>query len=186
MWCATLTVTGITVYLAFVHPSFLTDPFRELFIIIEGSVIASLIFESWHNRLNQPSILIEPHCKMNKIGFSVQVKDKNVKDATVICNNQPIKWEELNGVEVDAKSLFVGHIPPAFFYPFTLNLGEWGASDDEKQYIPLSVGQKAMVWGANFTEETRRVVYDGTLTLPKGKFSLTTGTTNADSKLISE
>ncbi len=176
-WIAILVATGITVYLAFI--GLVTDPFRDLLYVIEGAVIVELSVIELSKRLNEPIILIEPHCKMEKVGFSVKVKDKNISDATVLCDGMQVKWEELDGTEVPSKNLHVGGIP-SFLYPFWLELGKFGSVDDSNQYVPISILQKYIIWGANFTEVEYRLVYDGTLTLPRGAFKLTGGTTNAE------
>lgn len=61
--------------------------------------------------------------KIFDVGFSVKIKDKNIDDAEVFCDNMKVNWEEQHGKEKETKNLRVGGI--AFFIPSKLLGLKW-------------------------------------------------------------
>ena len=75
--CSTVLVaTGIILYL--VNVGWIPDQYRDLLYVIVGTAIVELSIIVLSKRLDEPTILIEPHQKEEKVGFSVRVKDQNI------------------------------------------------------------------------------------------------------------
>jgi hypothetical protein len=86
IWLLVFILNGLTIYITLV--SHIPQTFWELLIVVEGAVIADLFLHELAEKLEEPTILMEPWSKNSDVGFSVRVKDKNVKDASVYCDFQ--------------------------------------------------------------------------------------------------
>lgn len=92
-----------------------------LILTIVGVVIGELAIYHLLRALEKPKLIISTARRENKLGFSVSVKKKMVKDARVRCNNINYFWEEKDGKEIERKDLFVGD-SPSFFFPFQVDV----------------------------------------------------------------
>ena len=166
LWLSVLILSGVILSLA--SFGLLAAPFKELLIVIDGTVIASLVLTEIDKRLKQPIILITPDSKMFDIGFNVEVKDKNIQNATVLCDDTRFNWVDRDGKETESQNLLVGNIP-ACFYPFKAKILSKQITDKE-QILNLSITQKMAEYGDNFKETFERTVYSGDFPLPRGSF----------------
>lgn len=158
-------MTFLTLYLAFAN--FLVEPFTALFLVIEGSVIADLILTALSDRLRQPTILVMPTSRMFDVGFYVRVKDKNVQNASVFCDNTRINWKEEDGKEKETKNLRVGEV--SYFYPFRIILSDEQLQNN-KQIIKVSIVQKMASCMENRIESFERPLYFSYFDVPRGSF----------------
>jgi hypothetical protein len=163
----TVIVTTLTISLAVSGQ--LTAPFKELLIAIEGVILAELILTEITSRLGKPVIVIKTRNKMEKLGFNVRVKDKNIKNAVVLCDGTRINWLESEGNEVETKNLLVGD-DPACFYPFRMEITNESQTEDE-QIVKLAIFQRMVEYGENFTEKFERTIYRGDFSIPRGYFT---------------
>jgi hypothetical protein len=166
VWLLIFILTGLTLYAAFV--GYIAQPLWELFLVIEGSVIAELILAYLADRLRHPTILITPIAKMLDIGFNIQIKEKNIQKASVYCDDTKINWKEQDGKEKESKDLRVGET--SSFYPFRIILSEERLQQD-KQVIRVSVVQKIVEYGENYTKSFERPFYSSFFDIPRGSFS---------------
>jgi hypothetical protein len=90
---------------------FLRDCIVAIVLTVVGVVIADMIL-TYHRKAK---FVIETIHKGDKLGFSVSVKRRTIKDARVRCNNMDYPWE--NGTTSKRKDLFVGDTP-SFVFPF--------------------------------------------------------------------
>jgi hypothetical protein len=82
------------------------------------TVVGLLIAEHLYSLIKKPKIYITPITKGDRLGFSVSVEKKMVKDARVRCNNRTYMWE--NGEARERKDLHIGD-EPSSFYPYSVN-----------------------------------------------------------------
>lgn len=169
IWLSIIILTALTLYLAFVK--FLVEPFTGLFLVIEGTMIAELTLLKLSGLFKKPTIILKPTYKMSDVGFYVKVKNKNIRDAKVFCDDTHIKWREKDGTEKEKRDLHVGDI--AFFYPFKIVVSEGITSkftEENKQCILVTIKQKMVTYGQNFTDESDRSIYHEQFMLHKGAF----------------
>ncbi len=164
----TFFATCLTLYLAYVGT--FGEPFSGLFIVIEGSVITGLIFIKVTDWLKEPAVFLTPISKNFDIGFYVRVKEKNIKDAEVYCDDTRIKWRE-DGKEKKTKDLYVGG--EAFFFPYKFRVSEDPTEirlKNDEQSIYIEITQKTSTdIGSN--ETTERITYWGSFVVPRGRFT---------------
>jgi hypothetical protein len=168
-WSTVVIATGIILYLVFI--GLVPVALRDLLYVIVGTAIVELSVIELSRRLSEPTILIEPIQRKEKIGFSVRVKDKNISKATVLCDELPVKWQEPDGNLVDAKELLVG-ANPSFFFPFWIEIDKYPAVANDKQYIYLRVFQKSV-----YPDTYGYAVFEGPYTIPRGSFEHMEGRT---------
>ena len=105
---------------------------------------------------------------MEKIGFSVSVKDKNIRNAMIFCDNTVIAWLDDEGKESKTKNLGVGD-NPSTFYPFRAVLSHISFLEKEEK-IHLDILQKMVEYGQNFTEKFERTIFSSDYLIPLGCF----------------
>lgn len=130
-------------------------------------MIAGLILTELADRLNKPTITIEPFSRMLYIGFAVKVKNKTVRNAAVFCDGTKINWKELDGGEKGLKDLRAGEF--SFFFPYRIEVSSVELKGD-KQKIDVSIVQKMVTHGTNFTKDFERIIYRNYFNIPMGKF----------------
>jgi hypothetical protein len=184
-WIIVVVATGLTVYFALLN--LINPAIVDLFYVIEGTGAVELTIIELSKRLSEPIFLIEPCVKMNedsfqrgKVGFSVKVKDKTVNNASVICNELPIKWEELDGTLFDLKKLQVG-ANPSYFFPFCFELIS-GSMTETEQFMTVKLYQNKSVYDIYDTtkdESTPVPLSEGNYSIPssRGIFELSRGKT---------
>jgi phage-related protein len=92
-WIITTITTVITISFSLLGQ--IPDSFKDvlnLIFVLEGTAVINLIFWEISKRLSEPTILMEPIQDGERIGFSVKVKDENIK-ASVLCDGIPIIWD---------------------------------------------------------------------------------------------
>ena len=119
----------------------------------------------------KPKININALCKFGKLGFSVSVEKKMVKDARVRCNNISYDWETLKDKNstssVSRKDLHVGDTPSTFFpYQVTMEFME-----DFSKYLKVIVpeGETEFIGAISIKvaeRTTLKTVYDFVLAIP--------------------
>jgi hypothetical protein len=142
-----------------------------LIVGVLSAFIAGVLLTHW----KKPKLLIEAdNRKEGKLGFSVCVQNKEVKNATVSCNKIKYQWEKDEGIKTDKVDLRVND-DPISFYPFDVtaqfsedlsNARFWDIGSNEiKKYL----GAVSLV----ITEPTdRRIVYRSNYAIPYGAKSL--------------
>lgn len=117
-WVLVIASTTITFFL--VYKDWLV-PYQGYLYVIDGTGAIELAIIELSNKLRQPTILIEGSQQLDKIGFSLKVKDKNI-EATVLCDDLPIQWTDSQGKLLGfKKELQVGE-DPSLFFPFWVEL----------------------------------------------------------------
>ncbi len=172
VWSTVLVTTGIILYLVFVE--WIPEQYIDFLYVIVGTAIINLLFIELSKRLREPIILIEPCNKLTKVGFSVRVKDKPVRDASVICNEIAVPWENLDGNEYPSKKLQVG-ANPSYFFPFFYEFTNSSITDTE-QFVIIRLYQNKSVYD-NRTKPQPILLTDGYYTIPRGYFEPTCGKT---------
>ena len=157
VWVVIAISTALTLYLAYI--GVLVEPFRELLIVVEGALIAELFLSKLTDVFRKPTIIIRPISRNNELGFALRVKDKNIENARVFCNEFPVNWRETNGDEKEMDTLFVGKV--VTFFPFQNNISIEKVTA-EKQAILVSIIRKGV----------QRPWHVEQLSVPKGCFSL--------------
>ena len=105
-----------------------------------SGVVSVLLREVLANYLKKPRIVIETVHRGDKLGFSVSVKRKMVKDAHVKCNNIAYTWE--NGNTIEKKDLHVGDAPSLFF-PYRISaecvedVSHWERKEGQTTVTPV-------------------------------------------------
>jgi hypothetical protein len=95
----------------------------EFLITLEGVVIAELALYEILKASEETELVIKMHGKKGKLGFSVESKNKTIKDAYPICNDFRYQWEDDDGSSHKVTDLYVG-AKPSCFYPFKVEVNE--------------------------------------------------------------
>jgi hypothetical protein len=168
-----ISVTILT--LSLTSLGYLTGSIVEYFIILEADGIGGLLILELTERLREPTIIIRPVPNLPKVGFSVKVKGRTVNDAKVNCNDVSIDWEDLDGTPHQSIKLQVNASPPAYFFPFRIEVTESGSNQNE-QYIIIYLYQNRSKYDS--PEKPHPLMLNeaqGQYTIPKGAFATIRG-----------
>lgn len=144
--------------------AFLQAPLTELIVTIIGVLITEVALYYYFKRHEKPKINIETIRKDEKLGFTVSVGKKMIKDARIRCNNINYTWDD----GASRRDLFVGDTP-SIFYPFETKIKyaediteypHWGLNKTE-----LESGTGIIVSVVEIT--TQKTVYVEGIPIPK-------------------
>jgi hypothetical protein len=128
-------------------------------------LIAEILLASW----KKPKLLIAvDNRKQGKLGFSVCVRKKEVKNVTVTCNGVKYQWEKDDGTRSDEVNLRIND-DPVSFYPFDV-AAEFSDDLSEPRFWDISTHKIKQFSGALsllVTEPTdRRIVQQVNYAIP--------------------
>lgn len=158
-----MSLIGYSLIISFALEDFLAQSIGYIIAFVIGvasAVLAGILIK----KRERPKVIIDTAQKDDRLGFSVSVRRRMIKDARVRCNNIDCSWEDTTKIE--RKDLYVGDVPSLFF-PFQVNV-EY--TTDISKYPTWATDQEQSEGGVLVTVKeitTQKIVYVEGYSIPK-------------------
>ncbi len=170
-WILVIVSTVITLFL--VYKGWLTQ-YQDYLYVIDGTGVIELSIIELSNKLREPTIFIDAVQIDEKIGFSIEVKDKNIGKISVLCDELPVELQKFDARTKNFEKTEELHVgaDPSFIFPYWNEIDNWASVENNNQYIHLRVLRKSIDDHINSNS-----VFDGQYTIYRGAFKPFVGET---------